>query len=141
MILQMIFALIAGALFSAGLIVSQMVNPAKVIGFLDITGHWDPSLAFVMGGALMVTIPGFWFLKKKEKPLAEARFHWPSAKHLDARLLLGAAIFGVGWGLSGFCPGPALTALVSGYTPVLLFVLSMFAGMYLSSKVPTKTEK
>ena len=126
---RMLVTLFAGVLFGLGLAVSGMVNPAKVIGFLDIAGNWDPTLAFVMGGALLVTIPAFRLILKRPRPVLADDFALPTKSVLDARLLGGAALFGVGWGLSGFCPGPAVTALATGLTPVFVFVIAMVAGM------------
>ena len=127
----MLVALFAGALFGLGLAVSGMMNPAKVIGFLDFAGGWDPTLAFVMGGALLVTIPAFRLILGRQRPILADGFALPTKTSLDARLLGGAALFGVGWGLSGFCPGPAVAALVTGLTPVFAFVAAMVAGMVL----------
>jgi uncharacterized membrane protein YedE/YeeE len=127
----MLVALFAGALFGLGLAVSGMTNPAKVIGFLDFAGGWDPTLAFVMGGALLVTIPAFRLILGRPRPILAGDFALPAKSTLDARLLGGAALFGVGWGLSGFCPGPAVVALVTGLTPVFAFVAAMVAGMVL----------
>ena len=123
--------LVIGILFAVGLVVSGMAQPAKVVGFLDIFGQWDPSLAFVMGSALVVTHFGFKFVLKKPSPILGAKFQLPSAKHIDLRLVSGASLFGVGWGLSGFCPGPALVALGSGHPEVVTFVAAMFAGFFL----------
>lgn len=120
-----------GVLFAMGLVISGMAQPAKVIGFLDIFGAWDPSLAFVMGSALIVTHFGFKFALGKPSPVLSATFQVPSAKHIDARLLIGAGLFGIGWGLSGFCPGPVLVALGSGHSEVIMFVVAMFAGFFL----------
>ena len=128
---RMLVALLAGVLFGLGLAVSGMVNPAKVIGFLDIAGNWDPTLAFVMGGALLVTIPAFRLILKRPRPVLADDFALPTKSALDARLFGGAALFGVGWGLSGFCPGPAVTALATGLTPVFVFVAATVAGMAL----------
>ena len=125
-------ALALGALFGVGLTVSQMVNPAKVLGFLDVSGHWDPSLAFVMGGALLVTTPAFAWARRRERPLLADRFLLPTRRDLDGRLLGGAALFGVGWGLSGFCPGPALASLGLGVSSTLPFVASMIAASALT---------
>jgi uncharacterized membrane protein YedE/YeeE len=133
--MRMLVALFAGALFGLGLAVSGMMNPAKVIGFLDITGAWDPTLAFVMGGALLVTIPAFRVILGRQRPILADGFALPTKSALDGRLLGGAALFGVGWGLSGFCPGPAVAALVTGLTPVFAFVAAMVAGMVLYSGV------
>ena len=127
--LRILVNLFAGALFGLGLAVSGMVDPAKVIGFLDVAGDWDPTLAFVMGGALLVTIPAFRLIFKRPRPVLADEFELPTKKDLDARLLGGSALFGVGWGLSGFCPGPAVTALATGLTPVFAFVVAMIAGM------------
>ncbi len=129
---RLVAALCLGVLFGVGLTVSQMVNPAKVIGFLDVTGNWDPSLAFVMGGALMVTIPMFALAKKREGPLLAQRFQWPSRTDIDPRLIGGAAAFGIGWGLAGFCPGPALASLGLGETAAYPFVIAMLAGTWLA---------
>lgn len=109
------------------------MNPAKVIGFLDFAGNWDPTLAFVMGGALLVTMPLFPLILKRPRPVLEDHFDLPTKMSLDGRLLGGATLFGVGWGLSGFCPGPAVSALApafaTGLTPVFVFVAAMLAGM------------
>jgi uncharacterized membrane protein YedE/YeeE len=129
--MKILVALFAGAHFGLGLAVSGMMNPAKVIGFLDFAGEWDPTLAFVMGGALLVTIPAFRLILGRPRPILAGDFALPAKSTLDARLLGGAALFGVGWGLSGFCPGPAVAALVTGLTPVFAFVAAMVAGMVL----------
>jgi len=128
---QSLIALVSGTLFGAGLAVSQMTNPAKVIGFLDVAGHWDPSLAFVMGAALVVSALAFRI--DRVRGARSGALPGPSlpASGIDRRLLLGAALFGLGWGLAGFCPGPAVAALVTGSGRVLLFVGSMVAGMVL----------
>lgn len=128
---RMIVALFAGTLFGVGLAVSGMMNPAKIVGFLDIAGDWDPTLAFVMGGALLITIPAFRVILERPRPLLADGFALPTKSALDVRLLGGAALFGVGWGLSGFCPGPAVAALVTGLVPVFAFVGAMVAGMVL----------
>jgi uncharacterized membrane protein YedE/YeeE len=124
-------ALFAGVLFGLGLAISGMMNPAKVVGFLDVAGGWDPTLAFVMGGALLVTIPAFRIILGRPRPILADGFALPTASALDGRLLGGGALFGVGWGLSGFCPGPAVAALVTGLAPVVAFVAAMAAGMVL----------
>src|SRR5689334_13406203 len=103
--------LLLGLLFGIGLIVSGMADPAKVQNFLDLFGTWDPSLAFVMGGAVLVTFAGYRLVLRRDKPLAGDKFHLPSKIEIDKRVIVGPALFGVGWGLGGFCPGPALTAL------------------------------
>lgn len=126
---RLIVALISGTLFGLGLTISGMINPAKVIGFLNIAGEWDPTLAFVMGGALVVTIPAFRWVLKQSRPAFDESFAVPTRTDLEPRLLGGATLFGVGWGMSGFCPGPALTALAAGIPSVFFFVAAMVAGM------------
>jgi uncharacterized membrane protein YedE/YeeE len=127
---QLVSSLAAGVVFGLGLAVSQMVNPAKVIGFLDVAGKWDPTLLFVMGGALLVTMPAFRWVVKRPYPLFAAGFVLPTKKDIEPRLVIGAALFGVGWGLAGFCPGPAVTALVTLGLPVLVFFVAMLAGSF-----------
>jgi len=122
-------ALLAGIIFGFGLVISQMVNPQKVLAFLDIFGSWDPSLAFVMGAALLVTVPGYYILLKRNRPIAAPAFELPSTKNADFPLLVGALLFGIGWGLVGLCPGPAITALAFGGMPAFIFLVSMAAGM------------
>jgi len=122
-------ALLAGTLFGAGLALSQMTNPAKVQNFLDVFGSFDPSLALVMGAALVVSATGFRIASRRSAPLCADRFSAPASGEIDAPLLLGAALFGVGWGLAGFCPGPALAASSQGLFEVLLFVVAMLAGV------------
>jgi hypothetical protein len=130
-----LIALGAGLLFGAGLAVSGMHDPAKVLGFLDIAaiahGDWDPSLAFVMLGGLLVTLPAFHYARRRAAPLAALRFQAPAAREIDIQLMLGAMVFGIGWGLVGYCPGPALAALAFGATGTILFVLAMITGMVL----------
>lgn len=121
-----------GLLFSGGLIVSGMINPAKVIGFLDVFGQWDASLAFVMGGAVLVTSIGYRLLLDKQKPLFTSTFSRPSRTDLDTRLFVGPAMFGIGWGLVGLCPGPAFAAFSASPKSVSIFVVAMLAGMFLA---------
>ncbi len=121
-----------GLLFSFGLIISGMVNPTKVLDFLDVFGDWDASLAFVMGGAVLVTSIGFKLLRSGKKPLFASKFSFPTRTDIDAKLIAGPAIFGIGWGLVGLCPGPAFAAIVSKPTLVLTFVAAMMLGMYLT---------
>lgn len=128
---QGLAALVSGVLFGAGLAVSGMLIPDKVLNFLDIAGHWDPSLAFVMGGAILVTLPGYFLVTKRERPLFAEGFSLPTSTDIDAKLLGGAALFGLGWGLSGLCPAPALVNITTGFSDVLLFVAAMLAGMLL----------
>ena len=130
-----ISALICGFLFGLGLAISEMVNPAKVLGFLDITGNWDPSLIFVMAAGLAVTMLTFRFILKQPRPLFESQFHLPSqSKTIDRQLITGAAIFGIGWGLVGYCPGPAIASLAYGQTETVIFLVAMMAGLYVSRR-------
>jgi uncharacterized membrane protein YedE/YeeE len=129
--LKMLVNLFAGALFGLGLAISGMVNPQKVISFLDFAGDWDPTLALVFGGALLVAVPAFRVILKRPRPVLAEEFELPTNKDVDGRLLAGSALFGVGWGLAGFCPGPAVTALASGLLPVFAFVAAMVTGMAL----------
>jgi uncharacterized membrane protein YedE/YeeE len=131
-------ALAAGALFAAGLVISGMTQPAKVLGFLDLgamaTGQWDPSLAFVMGGAVLVTLVAFTVTPPNPRhpdrhPWLAQRFQLPNRRDIDRRLLGGGALFGIGWGLAGYCPGPALASVLMGGLDALAFVLAMLAGM------------
>ena len=128
-------ALVAGVLFGAGLVLSDMINPARVLGFLDVFGNWDPALAFVMGGAVLASGIGFLVSRRLRTPLFGDRFVIPENRLLDAQLIGGAALFGIGWGLVGFCPGPAVAGLVFGLWQSWLFVVAMIAGMLLHSLV------
>ncbi len=120
---------LAGLLFGLGIMISGMANPAKVINFFDVFGTWDPSLIFVMGGALLTTLLGYRVVLARERPWLGDRFHLPTSRVIDTRLVAGAAIFGVGWGIAGFCPGGALPALGSGRADVALFVAARAAGI------------
>ena len=124
-----IYALLAGLIFGLGLIVSGMANPGKVIGFLNIFGRWDPSLAFVMGGAIFVGVFSFKYIVKREKTLLGGSLHLSNEKSINKRLIFGSLIFGLGWGVAGFCPGPALVSLGMGSLKGALFVIAMLAGM------------
>ncbi len=124
-------ALGAGLLFGLGLIVSGMINPSKVIGFLDLAGNWDPSLIFVMGGGVTVTLCTFWLVLRRDRPLFDKQFFLPNKADIDTRLITGAALFGIGWGIAGLCPGPAMTGLATLDPTVVLFVGSMIIGMVL----------
>ncbi|PRQ04682.1 hypothetical protein ENSA5_05960 [Enhygromyxa salina] len=135
---QQLVALISGLVFALGLGVAGMTNPHKVLNFLDLFGDWDPSLALVMGGAILVYAPIYRVLVRRDAPRFGDRFHWPTAKDVDARLVLGAVAFGVGWGLAGFCPGPALVAVTSGTLPVLTFFAALVAGM-IAARLVMKT--
>jgi uncharacterized protein len=126
-------ALACGFIFGAGLVVSGMTDTAKVLGFLDVLamrhGGWDPTLLIVMASALMVSIPGFWLARRRGRPVLTATMAWPTRSDIDRPLIAGAVLFGVGWGLVGFCPGPAIANLATLSPPVLLFVAAMIAGM------------
>jgi uncharacterized protein len=124
-----IVSFVAGLVFGLGLLLSGMANPAKVIGFLDLAGAWDPSLALVMGGAIAVGLPAFAVARRRAHALLGAPMHLPGTRHIDRRLVLGSLAFGVGWGLAGFCPGPGIVALGMGEIKALLFVVAMLAGM------------
>jgi uncharacterized membrane protein YedE/YeeE len=125
--------LVFGLLFGVGLIVSGMTNPEKILNFLDITGTWDPSLAFVMAGAIAVTAPGYWLVRRRAAPLLEPVFTDPPPAPIDVRLITGAAIFGVGWGLGGLCPGPAITSLPLATPGIMVFVPALLAGVIAGS--------
>lgn len=131
--MRTVIALFTGLLFGAGLTISRMIDPAKVIGFLDFggipSGAWDPSLAFVMGGALAVSAPAFYIAKLRGKPLVGQLMIVPNKRDIDWRLVSGSLIFGIGWGLAGICPGPAITALSFGMNEFYIFVAAMLAGM------------
>lgn len=120
---------LAGLVFGVGLIVSGMVSPAKVLGFLDLAGKWDPSLALVMGGAIAVGAPAFFLAARRNVTVLGTPMYLPTARYIDRRLILGSVAFGAGWGLAGFCPGPAVVALGAGQLKALLFVAAMLAGM------------
>jgi uncharacterized membrane protein YedE/YeeE len=124
-----VFEFLAGLLFGLGLILSGMTNPAKVLGFLDLFGQWDPSLAFVMGGAILVGVFAFTLAKKRTTNFFGGALHLPKASHIDKRLVIGSLMFGVGWGLAGFCPGPVLVSMASGHEKALIFVIAMLVGM------------
>lgn len=134
-------ALLVGAVFGAGLVVSDMVNPARVQAFLDVTGQWDPTLLFVMGAALIPSALAYLVRRRLTRPLLEKRFVVPENAALDRRLLTGAALFGIGWGIAGFCPGPALAGLVLGAWQVWLFVAAMLAGMIAHRLLPAPTDQ
>ena len=129
------FALLAGAVFGIGLILSGMADPAKVLGFLDLAGAWDPSLAFVMGGAILVGALAFTFARKRTVSLLGLQMRMPTSTQLDRRLVGGSLLFGVGWGIAGFCPGPALVALGMGEAKAAVFVAAMLAGMGLFESI------
>lgn len=126
---QIVAALVAGLLFGVGLTLAQMVNPAKVLNFLDFAGAWDPSLALVLAGATGTAAIGFRLVRRRSAPLFATTFHLPTATDIDRPLVLGAVLFGIGWGLVGLCPGPALAALTIEPAGVAIFVIAMVAGM------------
>ena len=135
--------LVAGLLFGIGLAVSEMINPAKVLNFLDVFGRWDASLAFVMLGAVVTSAIGYRLAFRRERPLFEPRFMLPTRQDIDSRLLVGSAIFGIGWGLGGYCPGPAISGLGFGAPETIVFVTAMAAGMIvwrMMSSMPSRSD-
>ena len=127
--MQILMALVAGLVFGIGLIISGMTDPSKVIGFLDLAGKWDPSLAFVMGGAILVGVFAFRAAATRTQAILGGPMRLPASTSIDRRLIVGGIAFGVGWGLAGFCPGPALASVATGATEPLVFSLAMLAGM------------
>jgi len=128
---KIISAFAIGILFGVGLTIAQMVNPAKVLSFLDLAGNWDPSLAFVMGGGAGVAAVGYRLVLRRSRPILADAFQVPTRTDLDARLILGGALFGIGWGIAGLCPGPALAVLALGRSEAMIFVLAMVSGFAL----------
>ena len=126
-------AFLAGTIFGVGLSISEMINPTRVIGFLDVAGNWDMTLLLVMCGALAMAFTGFTFVLKRPRPVLADKFSLPVKTRIDKPLLIGSTLFGVGWGLAGFCPGPAIAALATLSPPVFLFVLSMIAGQLIAA--------
>jgi uncharacterized membrane protein YedE/YeeE len=133
--MKAIVGLLCGMVFGVGLAMSGMTDTAKVLGFLDVTGQWVPDLAFVMGGAVLVTLIAFRFVLKMKKPVLNRRFSLPGSSMIDGRLLGGAAIFGIGWGVYGYCPGPAIAALTYLDSKTAMFVAAMLVGMALANKM------
>tara|TARA_B110000114_G_C14938504_1_gene335377 strand:- start:47 stop:451 length:405 start_codon:yes stop_codon:yes gene_type:complete len=131
-----VVSLISGIIFGVGLSVSQMIDPAKVLGFLNIFGAWDPSLAFVMIGALIVSSPFFHLFKNNDKPVFADSFSYSNNKELNKKLIIGSSLFGAGWGLAGLCPGPAIASLALLNPSSLIFVITMFVGFYISNYLP-----
>ena len=127
-----LFAALIGLIFGAGIAISGMANPAKVLNFFDFFGTWDPSLAFVMGGALIVTALGYRLVLKRRAPLFDRTFHLPTSRRIDLPLLAGSAVFGIGWGITGFCPGGAIPALGLGEPDAAVFVAAMIGGIALA---------
>ena len=128
-------SLSAGLIFGFGLAISGMLDPERVRGFLDIFGVWDPSLAFVLGGAVTVSAAGYLISRRMGRPLLDVAFHLPNTTRLDSSLVLGAAMFGVGWGISGLCPGPAISSLIPGFPSTIVFTLAMLAGIVLHDRL------
>ena len=133
--MRIIASLVTGFIFGIGLVISGMANPAKVQNFLDIAGSWDPSLAFVMGGAILVAMPAFFVAGRMSKPAFAEVFSLPTKQEIDGRLLTGAGIFGIGWGLIGLCPGPALVALTGSLKEIYIFVPALLGGIILAKVV------
>ena len=138
---RLILTYLAGLVFGVGISISGMANPAKVINFFDVFGTWDPSLAFVMGGALIVTFIGYKLVFGRSAPVFDASFQVPTNRQLDARLLGGSAIFGVGWGIAGFCPGGALPAIGTLRSEVLIFMAALIAGVLVTRTVITMAQR
>lgn len=128
--MKLIFALFTGLVFGTGIALSGMMNPAKVFNFFDVAGTWDPSLAFVMGGAVIITFIGYRLVWRRDAPLFSGGFQIPTSTAIDARLIGGSAIFGIGWGIAGFCPGAAIPPLGTGRWEVVLFLVAVTAGFY-----------
>lgn len=135
---KLILALLAGTLFGLGLAISHMTNPDKVLNFLDVTGDWDPSLALVMTSALAVAIPSFRWARRHDKPVLDSRFHLTHKTALDKPLLIGAAVFGIGWGMTGYCPGPAFASLAIGNQEAFFMVASIYAGFWVADLLNKK---
>ena len=129
-----IFSLISVVLFGFGLAISSMINPAKIVGFLDITGNWDPSLAFVMGGAVFVTAVTFRVILNRPAPMFANKFELPSKVDLDGNLIFGAAIFGIGWAVAGLCPGPAISSIIFLDENLLIFISTLLLGSFIGKK-------
>jgi uncharacterized membrane protein YedE/YeeE len=130
--MRLVSAYLIGLVFGIGISISGMANPAKVLNFFDVAGSWDPSLILVMGGALVVTFIGYRVVLRRPAPLIDLKFHLPDNSRIDARLLGGSAVFGVGWGIAGFCPGGALPALGTGRIEVVAFVAALIAGIFVA---------
>jgi uncharacterized protein len=137
--MRLLTAFLIGVTFGLGIAVSGMINPAKVLNFFDLTGTWDPSLAFVMAGALAVAIPGYRLVLGRPAPAYEPRFQLPDTQRIDRRLVLGSATFGIGWGIAGFCPGGALPAIGTGDPAVFLFLAALIAGMMIARALQTRS--
>jgi uncharacterized membrane protein YedE/YeeE len=139
--MKLIVTYLIGLVFGIGISISGMANPAKVLNFFDVAGTWDPSLAFVMGGALVVAFIGYKLVLKRPAPLFEANFNVPTSRAIDARLVGGSAVFGIGWGIAGFCPGGALPALGTGNIDVLIFTAALVAGILIARAAQAATAR
>lgn len=139
--MKLVATYVSGLVFGIGLVLSGLSNPAKVLGFLDLAGVWDPSLAFTMGGAVLTAFLGYRWVLGKAHPLFAEAFSLPTRRHVDGHLVAGAAMFGVGWGLVGYCPGPAVVALTLGHSQTYVFFASMLAGMILARWLPADPPK
>ena len=135
---MLLSSILAGVLFGLGLGLSQMIDPARVLGFLDLTGAWDPTLMFVLGGAVGVTAITFRFVLRRPGPVLGGTFNLPPTDRIDKKLVIGSAIFGIGWGIAGYCPGPAITGLILGIWNPVLFVAAFAAGSALCTRCPGK---
>lgn len=138
---NLLLCTVSGLLFGFGLALSGMTNPQTVLGFLTIDSSWNPTLMFVMGGALTVTIPAFHFILKRQSPLWGKTFNLPTRTHIDTPLIVGAALFGVGWGISGLCPGPAIANLAIASTDLLIFVGMMVVGFIIAQQISNKSAR
>ena len=134
--MKITLALLAGLVFGLGLSLGGMTQPAVVLGFLDLFGAWNPRLVFVMGGAVLTTAIGYRLVFRRDRPLFESDFQLPTARRFDARLVGGSALFGIGWGIAGYCPGPALASLSGAAPSLLVLVATMLAGWWLAAKIP-----
>lgn len=134
--MKITIALLAGLVFGLGLSLGGMTQPAVVLGFLDLFGAWNPRLVFVMGGAVLTTAIGYRLVFRRDRPLFESDFQLPTARRFDARLVGGSALFGIGWGIAGYCPGPALASLSGAAPSLLVLVATMLAGWWLAAKIP-----
>ena len=137
--MRLLSPFLIGLIFGTGIAVSGMINPAKVLNFFDLAGTWDPSLAFVMAGALAIAIPGYRMVFSRPAPAFENRFQLPDTRVIDRRLVLGSATFGIGWGIAGFCPGGALPALGTGDPTVFLFLAALIGGLLIARVLQSRT--
>jgi uncharacterized membrane protein YedE/YeeE len=138
LLIRNLAALGAGVVFGVGLELAQMTNPDKVLNFLDVTGHWDASLLLVLGGAVVLAAIAFRFILKRPAPLYDSAFHLPVAKHIDSQLIVGSVLFGLGWGLAGYCPGPAIASLGFGNKEMAIFIPGLAAGIFAKRMLPEK---